>query len=115
MMTRVSAVLCVLAAVLTLSALTVSRAAHARVIVGVGIGYGYAPWPYYAPYYYYPPRYVYPPPVVYYAPPPVYVVPQAPTSSSCRRFNGDATNDQTHQPFYGTACLGADGLWHIVD
>lgn len=58
------------------------------------------------PFYRYPPDYYYAPPprVVYVQPPPV-----------CRQFDGDATIDATGGPFYGTACLEADGLWHIVN
>jgi len=69
-------------------------------------------------YYPAPPAYYYPPPPVYYVEPrPTYVTPtpaQAPPAN-CRRFNGDATFDANGQPFYGTACLGADGRWHIVN
>lgn len=63
-----------------------------------------------------PPVYYYPPSrPVYYAPPaPAYVTP-APPSSNCREFRGDATIDANGGPFYGTACLGADGRWHIVN
>lgn len=56
--------------------------------------------PLYRPYYYDPP----PPRVVYVERPPV-----------CRRFNGNATIDASGRPFYGTACLRADGRWHIVN
>ncbi len=90
--------------------------ADARVFVGVGIG---LPGPYYYP----PPAYYYPPPPVYYAPPPVYYAPApapAPVAapqptSNCRQYNGDATIDGQNQPFYGTACLQADGKWHIMN
>lgn len=59
---------------------------------------------------------VYYPPPVYYAPPPrvIYVVPSRP-SPECRRFQGEATIDASGQPFYGVACLRADGRWHIVN
>jgi len=97
-------------------AVGVPAAAQARVFVGVGIGVPvyrpYYPYPYYAPAYY-------PPPAVVYAPPPVVVAPTpvvapAPTSN-CRQYRGDATVDGANQPFYGTACLQADGRWHIVN
>ena len=62
----------------------------------------------------------YPPPVVIYQPPaPVYTyAPPAPApaptvSPTCRTYNGDATIDASGRPFYGTACLGPDGRWHI--
>ncbi len=99
--------------------------------VGVGIGIGvplYAPPP---PVYYYPPPPVYyaPPPVVYSPPPPVYngpiyaapqqtsspVAPPPPQTGNCRQYQGDATIDGRNQPFYGTACLGPDGKWHITN
>jgi hypothetical protein len=93
-----------------------------RTRVYVGVGLGFAPWPYYyaPPVYYYPPPIYYPPPVVYYAPPPpIYYTPLPPpltaTPAQCRIFSGDATNDQSGQPFYGRACLWADGRWHIVN
>jgi hypothetical protein len=35
-------------------------------------------------------------------------------SQICRTFRGDATVDSSQQPYYGTACLEADGRWHIV-
>jgi len=83
-----------------------------------GVFFGVGPfWPYYDPFfypypaYYGPPYYpYYPYPAPYAAPAPITVAPQA----NCVRFNGDATNDQTGQPFYGTACMQADGKWHIV-
>jgi len=34
------------------------------------------------------------------------------TNRSC---SIDGTNDDTGQPFYGIACLQADGRWHIVE
>ena len=87
---------------------------HSRFFLGLNFGVPccyYAPAPYYyypayypPPYYYYPP----PPPAVYYAPAPVAAAPQ------CREWRGDARNEQTGQPFYGTACLMPDGRWHIV-
>jgi hypothetical protein len=99
-------------------------AAHSRVFVGLGFGpffvpgpyYGYYPWPYYPPYYYAPPYGYYPPPYAYYPPPPAAFRPPAPGASShCREYRGDAIIDGANQPFYGTACLQADGKWHIVD
>jgi hypothetical protein len=82
---------------------------HSRVFVGVGFGGYYGP-PAYYPY----PAY-YPAPAYYY-PPPAYISPAPPapySSSYCRQFNGDATIDASGGPFYGTACLGGDGKWHI--
>lgn len=102
-------------------------AAQARVFVGVGIGVPAYP-AYYPPPVYYPPPPVYyaPPPVVYTPPPVVYTPPPAtytytppapnpaPTvSETCRTYNGNATIDASGKPFYGTACLGPDGRWHI--
>jgi hypothetical protein len=74
----------------------------------------YAP-AYYAPppYYYYPPPAAYAPPPPYYAPPPAYA-PAPATVSNCRDYRGDATIDGNGTPFYGRACLGSDGRWHIV-
>ena len=71
---------------------------------------------YYAPAYYAPPPYYYYPPPVAYAPPPAYYppAPSAPTVSNCRDYRGDATIDGNGTPFYGRACLGGDGRWHIV-
>ena len=96
----------------------VPAAANARVFVGVGIGnpgpYYYPPPVYYAP----PPVYYAPPPPVYYAPAPVYVpapVAAPQPAGNCRQYNGDATIDGQNQPFYGTACLQADGKWHIMN
>jgi hypothetical protein len=37
-----------------------------------------------------------------------------PATDICREFHGDAMVNDTGQPFYGTACLQDDGLWHIV-
>ena len=107
------------AALLATLALSAPASAHGHVFVGLGFGfpgYYYPPPYYYAPAYY-PPAYYYPPPAAYY--PPAYAPdqqqqPSAP-SSQCRQYNGDATIDGANQPFYGTACLGADGRWHIVN
>ncbi len=84
---------------------------HGGTRVFLGFNFGY---PAYPAYYYPPPVYYVPPPpvVYYYPPPPVYY--QAPAPSNCRTYRGDATIDSSGQPFYGTACLGADGRWHIV-
>jgi hypothetical protein len=73
---------------------------HSRLLLGLNFHFG-------------PPVYYYPPPA-YYAPPPrvVYVEPRP--APICRRFRGDATMDASGRPFYGTACLGGDGRWHIV-
>jgi len=53
------------------------------------------------------------PPDYYYAPPPRVVYVDGPPV--CRRFDGDATVDATGRRFFGTACLRADGRWHIVN
>ena len=96
-------------------AATNPAAARSRVFFGLGLNFGvpccyYAPPPYYYYPAYYPPPYYYypPPPPAYYAPAPVAAAPQ------CREWRGDAKNEQTGQPFYGTACLQPDGRWHIV-
>ncbi len=86
---------------------------HGGSHVFLGFNFGvpayYPPPVYYAP----PPVYYAPPPVVVYQPPaPVYAAPAA-VSSNCRTYHGDATIDASGQPFYGTACLGPDGRWHI--
>ena len=88
-----------------------------HVFLGFNVGY---PAYYYAPppYYYYPPPVVYtPPPAVYYTTPPAptYAAPAAAApAQNCRTFNGDATIDASGQAFYGTACYGADGRWHVT-
>ena len=52
---------------------------------------------------------------VYLAPPPVaYYPPTVSPTGPCRSFNGDASIDGSGRPFYGRACLLADGRWHIV-
>jgi len=80
------------------------------------LGFNFAPVPYYygPPAYYYPPPVYYAPPPAYYYPPAAYVVPAAPPAN-CRTYRGDATVDGSGQPFFGTACLQADGRWHIVN
>jgi len=45
-------------------------------------------------------------------PPPPRVV--APSALPCVEYNGDAVVDATGEPFFGVACLGADGRWHIA-
>ena len=126
------------AVIAALTLVLVGHPAEARTHVSVGLAFiapmyppaAYYPPPpvYYAPppvYYAPPPVYYAPPPSVYYAPPPVYVVPQQPayrtvpqpqrqTQRTCRTWRGDATIDANGDPFYGTACLESDGLWHIV-
>lgn len=66
-----------------------------------------------APVYYPPPR-----PVYYHSypvyPAPAYVTPHPALTRQCTTYNGDATIDGSGQPFYGRACLGTDGRWHIV-
>jgi len=60
------------------------------------------------------PLYRYPPAYYYDAPPRVvYVEPRR--APVCRQFRGDATVDANGRRFFGTACLEADGRWHIVD
>jgi hypothetical protein len=84
---------------------------HGHVVFGFGAFFGPPAYYYYGPpvYYYPPPVYYYPPPV-YYAPAPAPVV-----QPYCRQYRGDAIVDASGQPFYGTACLEADGRWHIVN
>ncbi len=83
---------------------------HSSFFLGLNLG---------PPAYYYPPprRYYYyvPPPVYYVPPPPVVYAPPMATGPACRTFSGDATIDASGAPFYGTACLEADGRWHIVN
>ena len=99
-----------------LVALLASGSAMARGHTHLFLGFNFAP----APYYYGPPAYYYAPPV-YYAPPPVYYAPPPaayyapPQPRNCQTFNGDASIDASGAPFYGTACLQADGRWHIVN
>ena len=107
------------AALLLLMIAALPGAAQARVFIGFGF-----PFPFFYPApYYYPPAYYYPPPAYYYppaAPAPAAVAPTtaAPaagtTARNCKTFRGNATMDGSRQPFYGTACLEADGKWHIV-
>ncbi len=81
---------------------------HSHVFFGFGCcGYWPGYYPAYYPYYYpaYPAD-----PYAYSAPAVLYQQPAA----TCRQFNGNATVDASGQPFYGTACLGSDGLWHIT-
>jgi hypothetical protein len=67
-------------------------------------------WYFYpAPIYPYPDPYALP---VLAAPGPTVVVP-AP-QQQCREYQGDAVMNDNGQPFFGTACLGPDGQWHIV-
>jgi hypothetical protein len=85
---------------------------HSHFFFGFGCCGGWPGYyPAYSPYYYgYSP---YPAdPYAYSAPAPA-VVYQAP-AANCRQFNGDATIDASGQPFFGTACVGSDGRWHIV-
>jgi hypothetical protein len=67
-------------------------------------------------YFYATPIYPYPDPgalPIIVAPPPGATVTPAP-QQTCREYQGDAIVNGTNQPFYGTACLEADGQWHIV-
>lgn len=86
--------------------------------------YGYAPRPSY-PYYAYP--YDMFPTQGYYAPyQPNYVAPPSPpppppvtyiddeSGSYCREFSQQTRIGNQVQETYGTACLGPDGSWHIV-
>jgi len=105
------------AALLLALSMSLPASAHGHVSVGIGIG---TVFPFYDPWYYSRPAYAYYPPPVYYPPPaPVYYAPTAPVaavpSTNCTRFKGDAINDDTGEPFYGIACMQADGKWHIVD
>lgn len=81
---------------------------HSHFFFGFNFPLFYDPYPYYPAYYYAPPPVYYYPPPAYYAPPRVATGP-----SQCRQFSGNATNDQTGEPFVGTACLWPDGRWHI--
>ena len=120
---KVTRLLKLFAVFAALAALAVPAAtpaeAHSHVFLGFNFGYPAYPAYYPPPVYYAPPPVVYAPPppvVVYTPPPPVYAVPApapAPTASNCRTYNGDATIDASGRPFYGTACQGPDGRWHI--
>jgi hypothetical protein len=55
------------------------------------------------------PVYPYPDPDV-----PIVIWDEPQVADVCRTFNGDAIVNDTGEPFYGTACLQADGQWHIV-
>jgi hypothetical protein len=117
-------------AVLILVLAASAPAANARVFVSLGFPFFpfWGPAYYYppAPAYYYPPPYYYPPQQSYYAPnayaqsapqgapaaAPQTVSPSA--SKNCRTYKGDATIDSSGRPFYGRACLEADGRWHVV-
>jgi hypothetical protein len=85
---------------------------HSRFVFGFNLG---PPCCYWGPPRYYAPAYYYPPPVAYVPPPPVYYAPPPPPAGPvCRDYHGDATIDGQGTPFYGRACLEADGRWHIV-
>jgi hypothetical protein len=128
-MRRLLGVLAVLG-IVTAAAMVAPSEAEARTRTFISVGAVFAPAPYYYDYgpryyrpyrHYYPaPVYYVPPPPVYYAPAPVYVAPApvyapppAPRAPYCRDYRGDAIIDGMNQPFYGTACLEADGRWHI--
>ena len=105
------------AAVAIVAAASTPAAAHghggSRFVFGFNFGPPCCYWGphYYAPAYsYYPP----PPPVVYAPPPAAYYAPPPAPAPYCRDYHGDATIDGQGQPFYGRACLQADGRWHIV-
>lgn len=107
---RILAVLAVAGAALAATDRPAAAHSHSHFFFGLNLSAPYA-WgpPYYAPAYYYPPPVVYaPPPPAYYYPPP------QPAAPACRDFQGDATIDGRGTPFYGRACLQADGRWHIV-
>lgn len=117
-------------AVLSLVMIVSAPAAQARVFVSLGFpffpfwgpAYYYPPAPayYYPPPYYYPPQQGYYPPDVYgqaapqSAPAPAQTVSPSTASKNCRTYRGDATIDSSGKPFYGRACLEADGRWHVV-
>jgi len=120
-MTKLFGGLAVLVLALAISA---PASAHSRFFFGFGFPLFWG-FPYYAPYYYPAPVYYTPPPV-YYAPQPAYYSPydaffNRPVYTppqprvNCRKFSGDGIDDDTGQPFYGVACLQADGKWHIVE
>ncbi|HEX9463107.1 MAG TPA: hypothetical protein VGB82_10960 [Alphaproteobacteria bacterium] len=79
---------------------------HPFVVGGVGAFY-YPYYPYYPDYYYYS---AYPSDVVVVTTP-LYAVP---LPGECRPFQGNAVFAGSTQPFYGTACFQADGVWHIL-
>ncbi len=135
MQRRLGAIAICGAVVIATTAAAGSAVAGTRVGIGIGVGVpAYYPPP---PVYYYPPAPVYyAPPPVYYAPPPPAVVytqpsgplyaapqqtssptvtPPPPQTGNCRQFQCDATVDGNNRPFNGTACLGPDGKWHIVN
>lgn len=95
-----------------LMALAVAAPAEARGRVFFGLNVGVPLYLGPPAYYYPPPAYYYPPPA-YYPPPRVVYAPPAPPAN-CQIFRGDASIDASGQPFYGTACLQADGRWYIV-
>ncbi len=111
-MAKLLKILSLLAAVAVVS-LPAAAFAHSRVFLGFNVGY---PGYYGPPAYYYPPPVYYapPPPVVYYNSPPAPVYAPPAPAQNCRTFNGDATIDASGQPFYGTACQGPDGRWHVT-
>ena len=87
--------------------------------------------PFFPPPFFPPPPAFFPPPPAFSPQPAVFQPQAAPTATTahpaaatthatrtkaahtCHTFNGDATVDGTQQPFFGTACLGADKKWHI--
>ena len=125
MVFRILMVAGVVGAAMAMSPAPAQAGGHGHTSVAFGFNFGVpccAYRPYYAPAYYYPPpAYYYPPPVVYapppyYAPAPVSYAPATATvSNNCRDYHGDATVDGHGTPFYGRACLGGDGRWHIVN
>lgn len=108
---RFLAVAVVVGATLVFTSAAADAHGHSRFVFGFNFGVPCCAW---GPRYY-EPAYYYPPPPVYYAPPPVYYAPPAARPApACRDYHGDATVDAQGTPFYGRACLGADGRWHIV-
>ncbi len=113
------------AVIVVLAASAPAASAH------VFFSFGFPFFPFWGPAYYYPPApaYYYPPPAYYppqqgYSAPNAYAQPApqsapaqtvAPSASNnCRTYKGNATIDSSGKPFYGRACLEADGRWHVV-
>jgi hypothetical protein len=114
-----------LPAAIAATAVLAAGSASAHVFFSVGV-----PFPFVYP----APVYVAPPPV-YYAPPPAYGPPPAPAyyqeapapvappagadyiapnGQTCREYQTTIQVNGVLQRGYGTACLGADGIWHVT-
>jgi hypothetical protein len=113
-----------LSGAVALGALAVALApapASARVFVRFGLGLPLVAPIYPAPYSYPPAYYYYPPAAPAYYVPPASAAPAAPAASAgtatgnCREYSTTTVIQGQAQPTYGTACLQADGTWHIVN